>query len=99
MRLGGVVSIAVLISRPSACDTRREGIVIVGSIPASGCGGVLGALSAMTTALAPANCAFFTFTMNEQVPRSITAILPLTALALAASSGVQARPSPLAWST
>ena len=37
---------------------------------------------AMTTPMAPAFCAFFTFTAKPQVPRSMMAILPATAAAL-----------------
>ncbi|MFO1222864.1 MAG: hypothetical protein U1E90_07200 [Burkholderiaceae bacterium] len=57
-----------------------------------------GALSATITARAPASCAFFTFTVKAQLPRSTTATLPATTAALASSSGRQANPRPSGWS-
>src|SRR3954453_14813300 len=69
-----------------------EGIVTVGSVPPIPGGGVPAALFTTMTATAPASWAFLTFTLNEQVPLSTTAILPFTAAAFAADSAVQARP-------
>src|SRR5882762_2967313 len=67
---------------PSGKVTRTDGMVMVGSAPPKPAGGAPAALSATTTAIAPAFCAFFTFTMNPQVPRVTSAMLPATAPAL-----------------
>src|ERR1700742_5013680 len=58
---------------------RTAGMVTVGSAPPKPAGGSPATLSAITTAIAPAACAFRAFTVNPQVPRSTNAILPATA--------------------
>src|SRR4051812_20924314 len=65
-------------------------MVMVGSRPPSPAGGLSAALSATSTAIAPAFCAVFTLTVNTHVPRSTSAMLPKTAAALAAVSGSHA---------
>src|SRR5262245_46307796 len=71
---------------------RTDGIVIVASVPAISGGGAPATLSAMTTALAPAFWAFFTLVVNSQPPRSIKAMLLLTAAAFNAFSGLHPGP-------
>ena len=66
---------------PSACDTDSAGIVIVGSSPDMP-GAPVVTLLKITTPIAPAFCAFLTFSTNRQTPRSMAAILPATAAAL-----------------
>ena len=87
---------AVLIRLPSSSVTRTDGIVIVGSVPPSPVGGPPATLSTTITAFAPASWAFLTLTANPQTPRSTSAMLPATASAFSASSGLQARPVPFA---
>src|SRR5216684_2881748 len=71
---------AARMAAPSAWLTPIVGMVIVESAPPRG--GMLDTtLSAMITAVAPAICAFFTFTVKVQVPRSIRAMCPVMALA------------------
>src|SRR4051812_9199301 len=74
---------------------RADGIVIVASAPPRpGTGAeeraadVPPALSAMITPIAPASCAFFTFTVKPHVPRSIIAILPATFVVMAEQPSV-----------
>src|SRR5438067_277754 len=62
---------------PSAWVTISEGMVMVASVPPMPPSP--GALLAMTTPMAPATWAVFTFEAKVQVPRSMRAILPLTA--------------------
>ena len=61
---------------PSASVMRTDGMTTVGSTPATPAGGEPATLSAKSTAMAPAFCAFFALTTNPQVPRSTSAILP-----------------------
>src|SRR5262249_62026449 len=56
---------------------RTEEMIIGGSAPPSPAGGSPAALSAMTTAMAPAFWAFLTLTTKVQVPRSSSTILPV----------------------
>ena len=69
-------------------DLISAGIVIDASAPPSP---VMGAstLSAMSTPMAPAFWAFFTFTVKPQVPRSMIATLPVIAAVSAASNAAQ----------
>src|SRR5450759_4047343 len=62
---------------PSACEIRRDGIVIVESTPVIPTSPVL--LFAMIAARAPAFWAFLTLIMNVHEPRSIRAIFPARA--------------------
>ena len=57
-----------------------DGIVIEGSVPPIAAGGP-GTLFIIITAIAPAFCAFNTFTANVHDPLLINAIFPLTAAA------------------
>ena len=66
----------------SACVMRTDGMVMEGSVPPSPAGGEPAALSATTTAIAPASWAFFTLTVKLQSPRSTRATLPAIAAAL-----------------
>ena len=72
---------------PTSLATMIEGIVIVGSSPPIATG-VPDTLFIMTTPIAPASCAFFTFSTNVPEPgaaagepRLINAIFPLIAAA------------------
>src|SRR5678815_554135 len=58
------------------------GMVIVESTPPNPGGGLVTALLAMITPVAPAFCAFLALTTNVQVPRSMMAMLPATAAKL-----------------
>src|SRR5262245_35587807 len=71
----------------SACVISTDGIVIVGSTPPIPGGGEPATLLAMITARAPAFWAFFTLTLKPHAPRSIRAILLLTAREFAAVNG------------
>src|SRR5262245_38071809 len=73
---------AALRAAPSTCWMRPERIVIVGSLPPRPAGGAPGALSATSTASAPAFCAFLTLITKPQVPRSTSAILPVKSLVI-----------------
>src|SRR5688500_3565374 len=64
-----------LIVAPSACDTCTAGMTIAGFVPPI-CVAGPGALLTMTTAPAPAFCAFCVFCWNSQLPRSMIAIEP-----------------------
>ena len=74
-------------------------MVTVGSTPPRPAGGEAATLSTTITPTAPASCTFFAFRLKVHVPRSTIAMRFFTARALAASSGVQARPVPFGWST
>ena len=76
------VANAVLILLPSASVIRTEGMVIVGSAPPSPAGGPPATLSATSTAIAPAFWAFFTLVTKVHVPRSTSAMRPISAAPL-----------------
>src|SRR5690349_854763 len=84
---------------PSASVMRPDGMVMVASAPPSPGGGEPAALSAAITAMAPASCAFFTLTVNAQVPRSTSAILPATLLMMGSQASVVAPVPSLASTT
>ena len=60
---------------PSSCEIIAAGIVIPGALPPIA-NGSPGTLFATTTATAPAACAFSTFCVKGQLPRSTSAIAP-----------------------
>src|SRR4249919_3651581 len=68
---------ATLMALPSACVIDSDGIVAVPVPPIPG-GDAAGALSTMMQPTAPAAAAACTLARNEHVPRSISAILPVT---------------------
>src|SRR5262245_7274188 len=76
-----------LSNMPSAWVTRTDGIVTPEPLPPMPPGGHPAALSATTTAMAPAFCAYRTFVTKPQPPpRSISAMLPLMAAPLTRGS-------------
>src|SRR5258706_8368402 len=82
---------ALLRVTPSACEILTAGMKMAGAVPPSGSGGLPATLSAIRTPTAPAFWAFSTLTVKLQVPRSMSAIFPLTARAFAPESGLHAR--------
>ena len=74
---------------PSALDTKRVWMVMVASVPPPRVERAVSSLLAMTTARAPLSCAIFTLTVNGQVPRLISATLPVSVSAI----DVQALPT------
>src|SRR5579863_6761422 len=76
---------------PSACEILTAGIKMVESVPPNGSGGLPATLLAIRTPTAPAFCAFSTLTVKLHVPRSMRAIFPLTAAALAPESALHTR--------
>ena len=83
---------------PASSEMRTAGIVMSGSVPPRSVTGPA-TFSATTIPTAPAFCTIFALMTKAQVPRSTSAILPFTASAFCASSGVQAMPVPFGWST
>ena len=94
------VAILAFIVFASAYVTMTDGIVIVASTPAMP-PNAPAAEFAMSTPMAPAFWAFFTFTANPHVPRSIIAMFPATAaeFVIAEQPSVVSGPAPSAASS